>query len=106
MIRRTRKVYKNFSSRSPGLISSIISPPLLTTSTTENPNLPTPTPLPPDFLPSVLFRSEAAAALYGGVLFISRTFSQRCATHAPGDATCMQSLLDTFFQASVSGKEK
>ncbi|KAH9012824.1 hypothetical protein EDB83DRAFT_2321841 [Lactarius deliciosus] len=83
----------------PGLISSIISPPLLTTSTTENPNLPTPTPLPPDLLPSILSLSETAAALYGGVLFISRTFSQRCATHAPGDAICMQSLIDTFFQA-------
>ncbi|KAH9012833.1 hypothetical protein EDB83DRAFT_2233546, partial [Lactarius deliciosus] len=34
--------------------------------------------------------------------FISRTFSQRCATRVPANETCLQFPLDTFFQTPVS----
>ena len=50
--------------------------------------------------------SDEAPALYGGVPFISRTFSQACPTRAPGDANRIHTVLNTFFQASVRGEEK
>jgi hypothetical protein len=89
----------------------------LPTSATKNPNLPIPIPLPsdpppstasepPDLPASVEPNSEEAAALYGGVPFITRTFSHACPTRASGDATRMHSVLNTFFQTPVSGEEK
>jgi RNA exonuclease 1 len=101
----------------PGLTFTVLSLPPLPTSATENPNLPIAIPLPPDpvtssppSLPdlpsSVDPRSEEAAALYGGIPFIARTFSHACPTRAPGDANRMHSVLNTFFQAPVSGEEK
>jgi hypothetical protein len=57
-------------------------------------------------LPYSNARSEVAAALYGGVPFVSRTFSHACPTHAPGDANRMHSVLNTFFQVPVSGEDK
>ncbi|KAI0293180.1 hypothetical protein B0F90DRAFT_1670908 [Multifurca ochricompacta] len=101
----------------PGLTSTVLSLPPLPTSATENPNLPIPIPLPSDSPPStqpapsdlpssIDPRSEEAAALYGGVPFIARTFSHACPTFAPGDTIRMHSVLNTFFQAPVSGEEK
>jgi RNA exonuclease 1 len=101
----------------PGLTSTVLSLPPLPTSATENPNLPIAIPLPqdplspspsapPDLPSSVDERSEEAAALYGGVPFITRTFSHACPTRAPGDANRMHSVLNTFFQAPVNGEEK
>ncbi|KAI0266318.1 hypothetical protein BGY98DRAFT_1191446 [Russula aff. rugulosa BPL654] len=101
----------------PGLTSTVLSLPPLPTSATENPNLPItipppprpppPTPsFPPDLPSSVDPRSEEAAALYGGIPFITRTFSHACPTRAPGDANRMHSVLNTFFQTPVSGEEK
>ncbi|KAF8496216.1 hypothetical protein F5888DRAFT_1706478 [Russula emetica] len=101
----------------PGLTSTVLSLPPLPTSATENPNLPITIPLPPspppptpssppDLPSSVDPRSEEAAALYGGIPFIARTFSHGCPTRAPGDANRMHSVLNTFFQAPVSGEEK
>ena len=95
----------------------MLSLPPLPTSATENPNLPIAIPLPPspppptpssppDLPSSVDPRSEEAAALYGGIPFITRTFSRACPTRAPGDANRMHSVLNTFFQAVVSGEEK
>ncbi|KAI9429690.1 hypothetical protein H4582DRAFT_1782251, partial [Lactarius indigo] len=82
------------------LTSLVISPPPLPTSAAENLNLPIPIPLPSDT------RSPPLRSSYGDVLFISRTFSQRSLTRAPGDATRMQSVLDTFSKASVSDEEQ
>ena len=101
----------------PGLTSTVLSLPPLPTSAIENSNLPIaiphlpdpppPTPSsPPDLPSSVDPRSEEAAALYGGVPFIARTFSHACPTRAPGDTNRMHSVLNTFFQAPVSGEEK
>jgi RNA exonuclease 1 len=101
----------------PGLTSTVLSLPPLPTSATENPNLPITIPLPPspplptpssppDLPSSVDPRSEEAAALYGGIPFIARTFSHACPTRAPGDANRMHSVLNTFFQTPVSGEEK
>ncbi|KAN0141708.1 hypothetical protein V8E53_000170 [Lactarius tabidus] len=101
----------------PGLTSTALSLPPLPTSATKNPNLPIPIPLPSDPPPPVVSEppdlpsnvdpnSEEAAALYGGVPFITRTFSHACPTRAPGDATHMHSVLNTFFQTPVSGEEK
>ena len=101
----------------PGLTSTVLSLPPLPTSATENPNLPITIPLPPspppptpssppDLPPSVDPRSEEAAALYGGIPFITRTFSHACPTRAPGDGNRMHSVLNTFFQTPVSGEEK
>ncbi len=59
----------------------------------------------PSFL-SIDPRSEEAAVLYGGIPFITRTFSHACPTRASGDANRMHSVLNTFFQAPVSGEEK
>ncbi len=94
----------------------MLSLPPLPTSATENPNLPIAIPLPPSppstapsfslDLPSIDPSSEEAAALYGGIPFITRTFSHACPTRAPGDANRMHSVLNTFFQAPVSGEEK
>ncbi|KAI9430838.1 hypothetical protein H4582DRAFT_1351481 [Lactarius indigo] len=84
----------------PGLTSLVISPPPLPTSAAENLNLPIPIPLPSDS------RSPPLRSSYGGVLFISRTFSQRSPTRAPGDATRMQSVLDTISKAPVSDEEQ
>ncbi|KAN0141760.1 hypothetical protein V8E53_000222 [Lactarius tabidus] len=101
----------------PGLTSTALSLPPLPTPATKNPNLPIPIPLPsdppppavsdpPDLPSNVDPNSEEAAALYGGVPFITRTFSHACPTRAPGDATHMHSVLNTFFQTPVSGEEK
>ena len=100
----------------PGLISTILSLPPLPTSATSNPNLPIPIPLPsgpaptlsgPSDLPSSVDpHSEEAAVLYGGIPFITRTFSHTCPTRALGDAIRMHSVLNTFFQTPVSGEEK
>ncbi|KAH9965648.1 hypothetical protein BJV74DRAFT_869879 [Russula compacta] len=101
----------------PGLTSTVLSLPPLPTSATENPNVPIPIPFPPDpplstpsappDLPSSIDpRSEEAAALYSGIPFIVRTFSHACPTRAPGDTNRMHSVLNTFFQAPVSGEEK
>jgi len=101
----------------PGLTSTVLSLPPLPTSATENPNLPIAIPLPssppspvpsspPDLPSSIDPRSEEAAALYGGIPFITRTFSHACPTLAPGDSNRMHSVLNTFFQAPVSGEEK
>ncbi|KAI0270407.1 ribonuclease H-like protein [Gloeopeniophorella convolvens] len=97
----------------PGLTHTVLSLPPLPTSATENPNIPISIPLPvecpstPATLPdSVDPRSEEAAAEYGGVPFVSRTFSHACPTRAPGDSTRMHSVLNTFFQTPVSGEEK
>jgi RNA exonuclease 1 len=100
----------------PGLISTILSLPPLPTSATSNPNLPIPIPLPSDpastlsdssDLPtSVDPHSEEAVILYGGIPFITRTFSHACPTRAPGDAIRMHSVLNTFLQTPVSGEGK
>ncbi|KAN0141724.1 hypothetical protein V8E53_000186 [Lactarius tabidus] len=101
----------------PGLTSTALSLPPLPTSATKNPNLPIPIPLPsdppppavsdpPDLPSNVDPNSEEAVALYGGVPFITRTFSHACPTRAPGDATRMHSVLNIFFQTPVSGEEK
>ena len=58
--------------------------------------------------PTPLFRRhplKEAAALYGGVPPIARTFSHACPTRAPSDATRVHSVLNTFFQTPVSGEE-
>jgi RNA exonuclease 1 len=75
----------------------VLSLPPLPTSATENSNLPVAIPLPPGppdpppmpssppELPfSVNPRSEEAAALYGGIPFVARTFPHACPTRAPG----------------------
>jgi RNA exonuclease 1 len=101
----------------PGLTSTVLSLPPLPTSSTENPNVPIEIPappnpllrrpLPPIELPSSIDpRSEEAAASYGGIPFIARTFSHTLPTRAPGDANRMHSVLNTFFQGPVSGEEK
>ncbi|KAI9508061.1 hypothetical protein F5148DRAFT_1284472 [Russula earlei] len=101
----------------PGLTSTVLSLPPIPTAATENPNVPISIPHPLDLptstlsapadLPSTIGpRSEEAAALYGGIPFIARTFSHACPTRAPGDAFRMHSVLNTFFQAPVSGEEK
>ncbi|KAN0141735.1 hypothetical protein V8E53_000197 [Lactarius tabidus] len=88
----------------PGLTSTVLSLPPLPTSATKNSNLPIPIPLPsdspppavsdpPDLPSNVDPNSEEAAALYGGVPIITRTFSHACPTRAPGDTP-------------VSGEEK
>ena len=95
----------------------MLSLPPLPTSAIENRNVPISIPLPQDPLPptpssppdlpaSIDPHSEEAAALYGGIPFITRTFSHACPTRAPGDANRMHSVLNTFFQAPVSGEEK
>jgi hypothetical protein len=84
---------------------------------TENPNVPITIPLPPDPPPptsssisdlpsSIDPLSKEAAVPYGGIPFITRTFSHACPTRAPCDANRMHSVLNTFFQAPVSGEEK
>ncbi|KAH9958157.1 hypothetical protein BC827DRAFT_1362457 [Russula dissimulans] len=101
----------------PGLTSTVLSLPPIPTAATANPNVPisipppsdppTPTPSIPADLPSSIDpRSEEAAALYGGIPFIARTFSHACPTRAPGDSFRMHSVLNTFFQAPVTGEEK
>ena len=100
----------------PGLTSTVFSLPPLPTSPTENPNTLIAIPLPPDHPPpspsatpdlpsSVDLRPEEAITLYGGVPFISRTFSHACLSRAPGDVNRMYSAFNTF-QAPVSGEEK
>jgi len=82
----------------------------------RDPNLPIAIPLPPSppptapssplvLLSSVDPRSEEAAALYGGIPFITH-FSHAYPTCAPGDTNGIHSVLNTFFQAPVSGEEK
>ncbi|KAF8462662.1 hypothetical protein DFH94DRAFT_831793 [Russula ochroleuca] len=101
----------------PGITSTVLSLPPLPTSAIENRNVPIAIPLPPDPPPptpssppdlpsSVDPHSEEAAALYGGIPFITRTFSHACPTRAPGDANRLHSVLNTFFQTPVSGEEK
>ncbi len=100
----------------PGLTSSVLSLAPLPTSTTENSNLPVtiplpssppaPVPSPPPDLPSSIDPCSEAAVLYSGVPFTTRTFSHACPTGASGDADQMHSVLNTFFQAPVSGEEK
>ncbi len=101
----------------PGLTSTVLSLPPLPTSATENPNLyiaiplpsspPSPVPSsPPDLPSSIDPRLEEAAALYGGIPFITRTFSHACPTRAPSDVNRMHTVLNTFFQVPVSGEEK
>ena len=86
--------------------------PFPTASATSYSNLPIPIPLPSDPAPypirstSVNPHLEEAAVLYGGVPFITRTFSHVCPTRAPGDAIRMHAVLNTFFQTPVSGEEK
>jgi len=99
----------------PGLTSSVLSLSPLP-STTENSNLPVtislpssppaPVPSPPPDLPSSIDPCSEAAALYNGVPFTTRSFSYACPTRASGDADQMHSVLNTFFQAPVSGEEK
>ncbi|KAH9015862.1 hypothetical protein EDB85DRAFT_787299 [Lactarius pseudohatsudake] len=99
----------------PGLTAPVIFPPLLPTSalsheghqsTHTHPASTRPTAAYlPDLLPSVDPRSEAAA-VYGGVLFISCTFSQRCAARTPGYITRMHTVLDRFFQTRMWRGEK
>ncbi|KAH8999593.1 hypothetical protein EDB86DRAFT_2908694 [Lactarius hatsudake] len=116
-VQNTQSIQKLVVLLIPGLTSTVLSLPPLPTSATENPNLPIPIPLPsdpppptpskpPDIPSSVDSHSEEAAALYGGVPFIARTFSHACPTRAPGDTTRMHSVLNTFFQTPVSGEEK
>ncbi|KAH9037515.1 hypothetical protein EDB85DRAFT_2072974 [Lactarius pseudohatsudake] len=116
-VQNTQSIQKLIVLLIPGLTSTVLSLPPLPTSATENPNLPIPIPLlsdpppptpskPPDLPSSVDSHSEEAAALYGGVPFIARTFSHACPTRAPGDTTRMHSVLNTFFQTPVSGEEK
>jgi RNA exonuclease 1 len=116
-VQNTQSIQKLVVLLVPGLTSTVLSLPPLPTSATKNPNLPIPIPLPsdtppptasepPDLPSSVDPHSEEAAALYGGVPFITRTFSHACPTRAPGDATRMHSVLNTFFQTPVSGEEK
>ncbi|KAH9061888.1 hypothetical protein EDB87DRAFT_383981 [Lactarius vividus] len=116
-VQNTQSIQKLVVLLIPGLTSTVLSLPPLPTSATENPHLPIPIPLPsdppppspskpPDLPSSVDSQSEEAAALYGGVPFIARTFSHACPTRAPGDTTRMHSVLNTFFQTPVSGEEK
>ncbi|KAH9055829.1 hypothetical protein EDB83DRAFT_2293073 [Lactarius deliciosus] len=116
-VQNTQSIQKLVVLLIPGLTSTVLSLPPLPTSATENPNLPIPIPLlsdappptpskPPDLPSSVDSHSEEAAAIYGGVPFIARTFSHACPTRAPGDTTRMHSVLNTFFQTPVSGEEK
>jgi RNA exonuclease 1 len=95
----------------------VLSLPPLPTSSTENSNVPIEVPAPTNPLPSkrsqpvelpssIDPRSEEAAAFYGGIPFITRTFSHTLPTRAPGDAIRMHSVLNTFFQGPVSGEEK
>ncbi|KAF8462658.1 hypothetical protein DFH94DRAFT_28569 [Russula ochroleuca] len=72
---------------------------------TSDPPLPIPFP-PPDLPSSVDPHSEEAAALNGGIPFITRTFSHVYPTRAPSDANRMHSVLNTFFPAPVCGEEK
>ncbi len=101
----------------PGLTSTVLSLPPLPTSATKNPDLPIAIPLPlgplspvpssPLDLPSSIDPcSEEAAALYGSIPFITRTFSHACPIRAPSDVSSMHSGLNTFFQAPVSGEEQ
>ncbi|KAI9432797.1 hypothetical protein H4582DRAFT_2083191 [Lactarius indigo] len=100
----------------PGLTSTVLSlpppPPRLRRTliypyhtTPSDPPPPSPS-KPPDLPSSIDPHSEEAAALYGGVPFITSTFSHACPTRAPGDSTRMHSVLNTFFQTPVSGEEK
>ena len=95
----------------------MLSHPPIPTSAIENRNVPISIPLPPDpppptpssppdFPASIDPQSEEAAALSSGISFITRTFSHAFPTRAPGDAYRMHSVLNTFFQAPVSGEEK
>ncbi|KAI9434729.1 hypothetical protein H4582DRAFT_1881782 [Lactarius indigo] len=116
-VQNTQSIQKLVVLLIPGLTSTVLSLPPPPTSATKNPNLPIPIPLPsdppppspskpPDLPSSIDPHSEEAAALYGGVPFITSTFSHACPTRAPGDSTRMHSVLNTFFQTPVSGEEK
>ena len=96
----------------PGLTSNVLSLPL-PTSATSNPIYSYPYHFhrillsdPYDLPTSVDPHSEETAVLYGGVPFITRTFSHACLARAPGDAIRMHSVFNTFFQKPVSGEEK
>ncbi|KAN0141687.1 hypothetical protein V8E53_000149 [Lactarius tabidus] len=106
-VQNTQSIQKLIVLLVTGLTSTVLSLPPLPTSATKNPNLPIPIPLPsdppppavsetPDLPSNVDPDSEEAEALYGGVPFITRTFSHACPTHAPGVATRMHSVLNTF----------
>ncbi|KAN0141726.1 hypothetical protein V8E53_000188 [Lactarius tabidus] len=116
-VQNTQSIQKLVVLLVPGLTSTVLSLPPLPTSAMKNPNLPIPIPLPsglppptvsepPDLPFNVDPNSEEAATSYGGVPFITRTFSHAYPTRAPGDATRMHSVLNAFFQTSVSGEEK
>ncbi|KAH9170744.1 hypothetical protein EDB89DRAFT_1853207, partial [Lactarius sanguifluus] len=96
-----RAVQKHVVLLIPCLISPVISPLLLPTSApqrsaTESPNSSIPIPLPPDPPPPT--PSEPPDLLPS----VDPTRKQLCATRVPGNATCLQSVLDTFFQTPIS----
>ncbi|KAI0032017.1 hypothetical protein K488DRAFT_50840 [Vararia minispora EC-137] len=111
-VENPRNVQKAVVLLIPGLTTKVLGLPPPPTSAISNPNLPISIPLPADsasrssadFDPPE--KTEEAAALLGGVPFITRTFSHACPTRAPGDSTRMHSVLSEFFHGPVSQEEK
>jgi RNA exonuclease 1 len=100
----------------PGLTSTVLSLPPLPTSSTENPNVPIPIFVPPNPLadPTLTCRTSwfhRFALRRGRSTTVASPsshapFSHAYPTRTLGDANRMYSILNTFFQAPVSGEEK